>query len=225
MSSDQSIWYRIGYALGSARAPTRNGVRKLASLAERRRSRPERSGERHPVPGGGKEDLLVSAAVAALGKVLDGWRPRRPSGVLRLLRASASGAVAALVVELLRPFLRGDPGAHSLDEDTVDRLLAGAGQGLVYGAVVEPRLFGPDLLKGAVYATAEYALHPMGGLYRILGSHAPLRRVPGVGNLLGELDPHDRAYLEHVTFGIALALLYGTEPRSRSNGIVVADDE
>ncbi len=225
MSSDQSIWYRIGYALGRARAPSPSGTRKLPSLAQRRRSEPAPpDGERTPPPGG-KEDLLASAAVVALGKLLDGWRPRHPSGVLRLLRAGASGAVAALVVELLRPLLTGDPGVRSLDDETVDRLLAGAGQGLVYGAVVEPRLFGPDFLKGTLYGTAEYAMHPMGGLYRMLGSHAPLRRIPGVGSLLGELDAHDRAYLEHVTFGIALALLYGTESRSRSNGIVAAEDE
>jgi hypothetical protein len=225
MSSDQSIWYRIGYALGRARVPAPSGAGKLSSLAERHRKKPPPSRDRRARGPGGKEDLLVSAAVVAVGKVLEGWRPRRPSGVLRLLRAGASGAVAALLVELLRPLLRGDPGARSLDDDTVDRLLAGAGQGLVYGAVVEPRLFGPDLLKGTLYGTAEYAMHPLGGLYRMLGSHAPLRRIPGVGSLLGELDSHDRAYLEHVTFGIALALLYGTGSRSRSNGIDDDDDE
>jgi hypothetical protein len=65
----------------------------------------------------------------------------------------------------------------------------------------------------------------MGGLYRVLGSHAPLRRVPGLGSLLGEMDPHDRVYLEHVTFGIALALLYGPESSPRSNGMVDEEDE
>jgi len=229
MSSDQSIWYRIGYALERARADgPKPAARKLSSLAQRRRARTPRTDDdrtRRTTAPAGTDDLLASAAVVALGKVLEGWRPRRPSGLTRLLRAGASGAVAALLVELLRPLITGDPHAHSLDEDTVDRLLAGAGQGLVYGAVVEPRLVGPDLLKGALYATAEYALHPLGGLYRLLGSHAPLRRIPGVGSLLDGMDPHDRVYLEHVTFGIALALLYGPESRSRSNGIVVAEDE
>jgi hypothetical protein len=225
MSSDQSIWYRIGYALGRARSAAPSvPARTLASLAERRRTGAAPSGEKRRTTPGGRDDLLASAAVVALEKVLEGWRPRRRSGILRLLRAGASGAVAALLVELLRPILTGDPAVRSLDEATVDRLLAGAGQGLVYGAVLEPRLPGPDLLKGTLFGTAEYAMHPMGGLYRILGSRAPLRRVPGVGSLLGELDPHDRVYLEHVTFGIALALLYG-ESRPRSNGIVAAEDE
>lgn len=228
MSSDQSIWYRIGYALGRTGVPPRVSKpsigRKLSSLAERRRKEPAVSGGDGAAPAGA-EDLLASAAVVAVGKVLEGWRPRRPSGILRLLRAGASGAVAALLVELLRPLLTGDPGARSLDDETVDRLLAGAGQGLVYGAVVEPRLIGPDLVKGTLYGTAEYAVHPIGGLYRLLGSHAPLRRIPGVGSLLRELDPHDRVYLEHVTFGIALALLYGTDSRPRSNGISAAEDE
>lgn len=229
MSSDQSIWYRIGYALERARVNVpKSPARKLTSLAERRREGGARTRDEDAVDGGtpgGADDLLASAAVVALGKVLEGWHPRRPSGLLRLVRAGASGAVAALLVELLRPLITGDPHARSLDEDTVDRLLAGAGQGLVYGAVVEPRLFGPDMLKGTLYATAEYALHPLGGLHRLLGAHAPLRRIPGVGSLLDGLDPHDRVYLEHVTFGIALALLYGPESRSRSNGILVGEDE
>jgi len=225
MSSEQSIWYRLGYALERARAAPPTPKRTLASLRERNGGKPAKSKKAAPDRRGGTDDLVASAAVVALGKVLEAWRPRRRSGLGSLLRAGASGAVAALLVDLLRPLLRGERGVPVFAEDTVDRLLAGAGQGLVYGAVVEPRLPGPALLKGTLYGSAEYAVHPMGGLYRVLGAEAPLRRVPGLGSLLDELDPQDRLYLEHVTFGIALALLYGPESSPRSNGIVVDEDE
>jgi hypothetical protein len=225
MSSKQSIWYRLGYALERARTAPPATKRTLASLRKRDGGKPAKSKKAAPDRRGGTDDLVVSAAVVALGKALETWRPRSRSGLGSLIRAGASGAVAALVVELLRPLLRGEPGLSTLDGETVDRLLTGAGQGLVYGAVVEPRLPGPALLKGTLYGSAEYAVHPMGGLYRVLGSHAPLRRVPGLGSLLGEMDPHDRVYLEHVTFGIALALLYGPESSPRSNGMVDEEDE
>lgn len=225
MSSKQSIWYRLGYALERARSAPVEGKKRLASLAERRpaprkRREAEPSGDNRAV-----EDLLASGAVVAMTRVLDTWRPRSKAGLTSLLRAAGAGAAAALMVELLRPLLRGEGQLPRLDASTGDRLIAGAAQGLVYGAVVEPRLPGPALLKGTAYGSVEYVLDPLGGLYRLLGSHAPLRKLPGVGTLLKDLDPHDRAYLEHVTFGIALSLLYGSESSPRSSGISLDEEE
>ena len=139
------------------------------------------------------------------------------------MRAGAAGAAAALLVELVRPLLHGDAGLPILDRATGDRLIAGVGQGLVYGALVEPRVPGPALVKGALYGSVEYAADPIGGLSTVFGSHTPQARIPGVGEFLDGMDPHDRAYLEHVVFGIALALLY--ESSSSSNGIAPEDDE
>ncbi len=225
MSSDQSIWYSLGYAFERARSAPSEGKRKLASLRDRHsaptveRERPTHA-RRDAV-----DDLLVSGAVVAMTRALERWIPRRHTGLVGLLRAAAAGAGAALLLELVRPLLRGDARLPSLDSGTVDRLVAGAGQGLVYGAVVEPRVPGPALLKGALYGSAEYAADPLGGLYRLLGRHAPLRRIPGVGALLDDLDPHDRAYLEHITFGIALSLLYESGSSPRSNGITSEEEE
>ena len=62
-----------------------------------------------------------------------------------------------------------------------------------------------------------------GGLVGLLGAHAPQRKLPFVGRMLEEIDPHDRVYLEHLAFGVALAVLYGSsEP---SNGIVSDEDD
>jgi hypothetical protein len=110
-----------------------------------------------------------------------------------------------------------------LDGETGARVLVGAGQGLLYGAVVEPRLPGPTLLKGALFGSAEFAANPAGGLSHLVGAHAPQTRLPLVGTLLDDLDAHERTYLEHVTFGIALAVLYGSSPAS--NGMVAEDDD
>jgi len=225
MSSKKSVWYRLGFALERARQAPATGARKLATLKDRRPAAREDEGRRRPTNPAEwptADQLLASGAVALAAKALDVWRPRGKTGVGSLLRAGLAGAGAAAVVELVRPLLSGRAEIPRLDEDTVNRILVGAGQGIVYGGVVEPRLPGAPVLKGTLYASAEYALDPLGGVGRLLGPHAPLRRVPVLGHLLEDVDAHDRAYLEHLAFGITLAMLY--RPRSLSNGIS-GDDE
>ncbi|MEJ2206833.1 MAG: hypothetical protein P8170_22320, partial [Gemmatimonadota bacterium] len=64
---------------------------------------------------------------------------------------------------------------------------------------------------------------PVGGMGRLLGPHAPLRRAPVVAQVLEGIDVGERGYVEHVTFGIALAVLYGSRPASI--GMVVEAEE
>ncbi|HAC04415.1 MAG TPA: hypothetical protein EYM78_14980 [Gemmatimonadetes bacterium] len=225
MPPKQSLWFRLGYALERAREGPPAAGRSLRGLAEQQTKPLKAEGESGPGPAWPSIDSIVaSGASAAVAKVLNGWKPQRKASTLRLLRAGAAGAAAALLVDMLRPLIRGEPGVGPLDKETVDRLIAGIGQGLVYGAVVEPRIPGPTLVKGALYGTAEYAVDPVGGLSRLLGPHAPQHRLPVIGHLLEDLDSHDRAYAEHMVFGVALALLYGSSPSS--NGIRIdVDDE
>ena len=99
-------------------------------------------------------------------------------------------------------------------------LLAGAAQGLVYGSVVEPRLPGPSVFKGAAFGSVEYLADPGGGLSELLGPHAapgPLRVLEHLG---GNSVTGHRTYLEHVIFGVALATIYGSSPR-----LIHHDDE
>jgi hypothetical protein len=241
MISEESFWYRVGYAIERGRRPSApREWKRLAGLAERAsRVYADRgsdsssvdaangaAGTRHAPAGaeGFALEQLVSVGIAALaGRLLDVWQPRRRAGFKRLAWAGASGAAAALLVEAVRPFLRGEPEYSPFDRETGDRILVGLGQGLLYGAVIEPRMPGPSVLKGALFGSAEYAADAAGGLVRILGAHAPQRRLPFVGRMLEEIDSHDRVYLEHLAFGVALAILYGSsEP---SNGIVSDDDE
>lgn len=221
MPSEQSIWFRLGYALERTRQGPAASARKLAKLRERRPADARGPGVPSPLGWPSADQLVASGAVALAAKVLDAWRPRHRTGVKDLLKAGLAGAGAAIAVEAVRPLLQGRAELPALDQGTLERILVGAGQGLVYGAVVEPRLPGPAVVKGALYGTVEYAVDPMGGMSRLLGSQAPLRRVPVVGAFLDGLTPHDRSYVEHVAFGVAVALIYGSRPSS--SGIL--DDE
>lgn len=225
MPHKKSLWYKVGFALEKARQAPASGGKALASLKDRTRPAEEKSSRKiqNPESWPTADELVASGAAALAGRVLDGWRPRSRGGAARLIRAGIAGATAAFVVEVVRPFLEGRIEAPTLDRELVDRLLVGAGQGLVYGGVVEPRIPGPAMVKGALYGSAEYAVDPMGGLSHLLGGHAPQGRLPVVASLLEDLDGHDRTYVEHVAFGIALAILYGSSPSS--NGIRVESGE
>jgi len=227
MISEESFWYRVGYALERGRRPSApREWKRLAGLAERAsRAHPDTRPNTPPTNGsaeGVAVEQMVSVGVVALaGRLLDVWRPKRRAGFKRLAWAGASGAAAALLIEAVRPFLRGESEYSAFGRDTADRILIGLGQGLLYGAVIEPRVPGPSALKGALFGSAEYAAAAAGGLVRILGAHSPQRRLPFVGRMLEEIDPHDRVYLEHLAFGVALAILYGS---SAPNNGIAADE-
>lgn len=233
MSSESSLWFRVGYALEQARQLPSSGRRGLAGLKDRVAARGGGGGADSPDRQGGRrreasedgddqtplhlDGFLASGAVALGARLLDRWRPGGSSGVGALVRAGAAGAVAALLVELVRPLLRSDTSAPELDGEAAEHLLAGAGQGLVYGGVLEPWIPGPPILKGTVFGSAEYLLNPSGGVTHLLGSRSPLGRVPVVLKILEGIEGRDRSFLEHLTFGVAMAVLYGSPS---SNGIL-----
>ena len=215
MAGTKSIWYHIGNALERARnAPPAR--RALPGLSDRR-AEVARGDDADDGAIPSADELLAAGAAIAVDRVLATWSGRKPPGFARLVRAGVAGAAAALLTDLVRPLLTGRRDRPVIDADTADRMLAGAGQGLLYGSLVEPRLPGPPLLKGAVYASAEYLTDPAGGLSGLLGGHAPQRNLPVLGDVMDALDDQERAYLEHLAFGIALALLY--ESRSARSGI------
>ncbi|MEJ2206834.1 MAG: hypothetical protein P8170_22325, partial [Gemmatimonadota bacterium] len=159
MSSQKSMWYRLGFALERARHAPSARPGKLAGLGER--NRPARRSERRgtdPASWPSADDLIASGAVAVVAKALDVWRPRKRTGIMRILKAGAAGAGAALLTDLARALLTGRAQGPTMADRAVERALAGASQGLVYGLVVEPRIPGPPVLKGALYGTAEYAV-------------------------------------------------------------------
>lgn len=221
MSSEESLWYRIGYALESAKIPSAAPERTGSNRSVRARGR-RRAAEPSPREGFLGDDLVTAGIAALAARLLDSWQPSRKAGINRLVWAGAAGATAALLLDVLKPILRGEPALPALDRDLADRLLAGVGQGLVYGALVEPRVPGPALVKGALFGSAEYAAEAAGGLAHLLRAHTPQGKLPFVGRIFEDADPRDRAYLEHLAFGVALALLYGSS--ASSNGTDAKDE-
>jgi hypothetical protein len=60
-----------------------------------------------------------------------------------------------------------------------------------------------------VWGTAEFLLTPLGGLGRLLGRHTPYGRIPVVQTVLGG-EPEAEGFVDHLVFGIAMALLAGS---------------
>lgn len=149
---------------------------------------------------------LTTAGASALKKWVGKRRPR--SG--RILRGAAAGAGAAAILAGFRFLLSDrsrapDPGA------VVDELLAGAGKGIIYTAVLDPLLPGPPALRGSLVGTAEYLAAPWGGLLRRLSGLSPVERIPIVGALMDAGDAADDPFVAHLLFGVALGLLSGDD--------------
>jgi len=237
MAQSRSIWFRIGYALESARRePARapGGGGRLRGLRERRddgngvtadkddaggASRQRRDGARPPSVEEALDALIAAGTGTLAGRVVGLLPSRRRPGLLALLRAGAAGAGAALLRELVSPLLHGDVRLPELAGPRMaESLLAGAARGLVYGSVVEPRLPGPAAARGVLYGSLEYAVSPWGGVAGLLGDHSPLRRVPLLTGLFEDYAPGYDGYVDHLVFGLALAVLYGSEVPDASRG-------
>ena len=226
----KSIWYQLGYALESARhgAQSAREVRstkkaprigKGRSAGEARSARNTQGeatdSERRPVsrPVSSTIDQLIATGTGILGdrlfSILVGQRP----GTLRLTRAALAGAGAALALSLFRNGKNGTSGVGQSPPDPTAELLTGAARGMLYGAVLEPRLPGSPLIRGATYGIIEYVTSPFGGLDGILGASSPHRTMPIVAALLAPSDSGATSgagsITDHVAFGVTLGLLYG----------------
>ena len=227
----KSIWYQLGYALESARhgarsarevrsakkAPPAGKGRSAAEARSAGKARGEATDpERRPVSS--TIDQLIATGTGILGDQLFSIVVGRRPGTLRLTRAALAGAGAALALSLFRNGKNGTPEVGQSPHDPTAELLTGAARGMLYGAVLEPRLLGSPLLRGATYGVMEYVTSPFGGLDGILGASSPHRTMPIVAALLGPKDPGAESWAgsitDHVTFGVALGLLYG-EGRAR----------
>ncbi len=151
----------------------------------------------------GLVQALASAGSSAVERVT---RSRRPS-MGRMVRGAAAGAGAAGLVFLIRRFLADDPEIEFTDE-----ILAGAGRGVVYAAVLEPFLPGPAPVRGAALGLIEYLTAPWGGTLARLQSLSPAAKLPIVGSLLEVGDAEDDPFVSYLAYGLALGILYGEGP-------------
>ncbi len=208
MPHKKNLWYQLGHALETART-------RLPAQTENKGFKPSAKGRQPSAVEGMSLDvshkvldaLLTVGAGSLLTRALSLWPTRKGPGLFRLFRGGAAGAAAAVLAELARPVLTGRKATAALEEDLTDILLTGAGRGLLYAALVEPRTPGPPILQGAAYGSLEYALTPWGGLGELAGSEAPQGKIPALSVLLKDRGANEHL-VEHVAFGIALALLY-----------------
>ena len=200
--SSKNIWYQLGYALETARqgAPAPKKVHKKPGKAD---DAPEPSAV---------DQLLAAGGGAVTHRLISALSRRRP-GTLRIARAALAGAGAAFVLSLLRMSANGSS-ADGTAPDPALELLIGAARGILYGSVLEPRLPGPSIFRGATFGVMEYVASPLGGLDGILGAASPHRTIPLLAVLFDGDEVPAGSLTHHVAFGAALGLLYG-EGRAR----------
>lgn len=200
--SPESIWFQLGYALESARrqVPRRVPVDETPEPART-----------------SAVDQLLSAGTGIVTDRLLALLSGRTPGTWRVARAALAGAGAAFAMSLLRnPANRSSNGGSPKDDAAAD-LLAGAGRGILYSTILEPRLPGSALLRGATFGVIEYVASPFGGLDGILGASSPRRTTPLLAALFTTADSAAGpaagsavgSLVEHIAFGATLGLLYG----------------
>ena len=222
--SDDSVWYDLGRAFGhvasawTGRTTHPPGVR--SGSRSRRSGGGNHSDGEGPVVGDAAAAAIASTVASLALSTFRSWRKGGRVTTGALLRGAAAGAGAAGVVFGLARLARKDEDAIGQDEsaaaglidDLIDRLLAGAGRGLVYAALLDPLLPGPPIVRGALAGTADYLALPLGGLFSRLQSLSPIRRVPVISALLDTGEADDDSYITFLAYGLVLGLLYGDPP-------------
>jgi hypothetical protein len=161
-------------------------------------------------PTGEPWDAVIAAGAAALaGRFIDSLPRKRRPGVLGLVRGGAAGAAAALLRELARPIITGVAREQPFGEAARGAALAGAARGFLYAGLIDPRVPGPPIVRGAAYGLVEHLVSPWGGLTTIAGPRAPHRTIPFLADLFEDFEPSDDTLVDHLVFGIALAAIYG----------------
>jgi hypothetical protein len=222
--SPDSVWYDLGRALGYVASAWTGKTTRGAGA----RSGSHGGVHRGVGPSADDGPELGDAAVAAIASTVASmawsafrsWRGKDGITAGALLRGAAAGAGAAGVVFALSRLSRNgrisvgldEAGAADLIDDLIDHLLAGAGRGLVYAAVLDPLLPGPPIVRGALAGTADYLALPLGGLFTRLQAFSPIRRVPVISALLDAGETEDDSYLTFLGYGLVLGLLYGDPP-------------
>ena len=205
MQTRASIWYRLGYALETARLGPAAG-----SGASGRRRPPVRSGNgsapsaaRKIAPSLLRRNLLDQAGGLARQVVVA--RADRSSPREDVPRAALAGAGAALAARSLARLLA--PDASRGDEAGLGLELAqGAVEGLAL-AVLSRHLPAGRLVQIGLCSVARLAAAPRGGLPRVIRPIAP-----GTIRTLSALAPErgrNGGLLEHAAFATAFVLLYG----------------
>ncbi len=201
--SSNNLWYQLGYALETARQRV-PAPRKVSAEAD------EGDGLSSPSV---VDQLLATGGGAVAHRLISALAGSRP-GTVRTARAVLAGAGAAFLLNLLRARANGSSAENGTAPDPVRELLMGAGRGVLYGSVLELRLPGPPIFRGATYGVIEYVAAPLGGLDGILGAASPHRTTSLLAALFAMEEAPAGSLTDHVAFGAAFGLFYG-EGRAR----------
>jgi hypothetical protein len=197
----KNLWYQLGYALETARQQV-PAPRKVSK-------KPENADE---VRAPSAVDQLLAAGSGVVAHKVISAITGDPPGTLRMARAALAGAGAAFALSLLRRS-NGSLENGAMPDPALE-LLMGAGRGILYSSMLEPRLPGSPVFRGATYGVMEYIASPMGGMDGILGAASPHRTMPVLSVLFATDEALGGSLTHHVAFGAALGLLYG-EGRTR----------
>ena len=223
MPPKQSFWFHIGYTLEQLRSISTEAAEKTRVSKDTSGDRRESVSENLRTTWSSLlKDIPATDIFGPISMILKHRKPTHMTSLGNLAKAGAAGALSGLIVSVLSPKAR-ESSALTLDRETRDRVLAGIRRGLLYSTILEPKVPGPTALKGALYGTIEYAANPVGGLPQLLSTHKSPYPFSALENLLEGLDSHDHSYMEHIVFGVLLALLYGSS--ASSNGILEEDKE
>ena len=212
-----SFWHGLGRGIESTISAL--PVTSTRSLLGRSRTRRQTGSPDEVGESGNVRPGALLRAISAFGvSIARRWsRTHRPSP-RALARGAIAGAGAAGIVLLYRMLMAprtkgiGDVGpeeAEASTDEIADELLAGAGRGLIYAALLDPYLPGPPILRGAMIGAADYLTAPLGGLFSRLQEFSPIRRVPVISILLETGDAEDDPFLLFLLHGALLGLIYG----------------
>lgn len=237
MKGKKDLWFRIGEGLERAMqalpvdrdvpAPLRKTRRKKRKKGLRGKDRSASNRRLADLLGDGESKLeelarsplggLAAAGTGTLAlRLVKRWTDTRRPPMGALLGAAGTGAAAALLRELVLAGLDRD-GEEGPDE-LVAAMLSGASEGLVYASILEPFLPDSTVVQGSVLGAAGYAAAPFGGIAGVLRPLGAHRSIPLLGGLLEDAGEQrqDRSLVEHLAWGMLLALAYRSLFRSSS---------
>ncbi len=217
---EDGFWYGLGRGVGTAisslpgnttPAPSgRSRVPRPGVSAHRRRT-----DDSEAISG-----LLAAAGSTAIVSLLQRWSKAHRPTLGALAKGAVAGAAAAGATLVFRWYVpereegiepSGWDGVRSYSSEVLDELLAGAGRGLIYSALLSPYLPGPPIFRGAVVGTMDYLAAPIGGLFARLQEFSPVRRLPVVSVLFETGDAEDDPFLAFLAQGALMGLIYGDE--------------
>ena len=188
---------------------------------EKKRSGRKDRGPRRSASQGVGPGFISGTASSFLASLLMRWTKSHRPPMHRILRGAAAGVAAAGAVYAVRALAHRADQDHHADQDhegasrgdLTDELLAGAGRGVLYAALLAPHLPGPPVMRGALAGTLDYFAAPLGGFFSALQPLSPIRRVPVISILLETGDAEEDPYLTFLLHGALLGLLYGSPAR------------